>query len=167
MLLSREGRAIRFTEESVSVVGRAAQGVKGMGLRAKDDVVGMILIRRDAAVLTVSEDGMGKRTPVDEFPLQGRGGLGTLAVPSGTKVSPIVCALEVLDTDDIVIVTAAGKLARASALSVPVQGRRTQGKRLVQLAKGDRVVEATRAQGEGGTPVRDAFAGKDQGELGL
>jgi len=167
MLLSREGRAIRFTEESVSVVGRAAQGVKGMGLRAKDDVVGMILIRRDAAVLTVSEDGMGKRTPVDEFPLQGRGGLGTLAVPSGTKVSPIVCALEVLDTDDIVIVTAAGKLARASALSIPVQGRRTQGKRLVQLAKGDRVVEATRAQGEGGTPVRDAFAGKDQGELGL
>ena len=155
MLLSRGGRAIRFAEGDVSVVGRTAQGVKGMGLRDDDEVVGMILIRRDAAVLTVSEDGMGKRTPVDEFPLQQRGGLGTLAVPSGEKVSPIVCALEVLDTDEIVIVTATGKVTRASAGSVPVQGRRTQGRRLAQVAKGDRVVEVTRAEGEGGAPAAD------------
>ncbi|MSR20916.1 MAG: DNA gyrase subunit A [Gemmatimonadetes bacterium] len=155
MLLSRAGRAIRFPEEDVSVVGRTAQGVKGMGLRDGDEVVGMILIRRDAAVLTVSEDGMGKRTPVDEFPLQQRGGLGTLAVPSGEKVSPIVCALEVLDSDDLVIVTATGKVTRASAGSVPVQGRRTQGRRLAEVAKGDRVVEVTRAEGEGGAPAAD------------
>ena len=155
MLLSRAGRAIRFPEEDVSVVGRTAQGVKGMGLRDDDEVVGMILIRRDAAVLTVSEDGMGKRTPVDEFPLQQRGGLGTLAVPSGEKVSPIVCALEVLDSDDLVIVTATGKVTRASAGSVPVQGRRTQGRKLAVIAKGDRVVEVTRAEGEGGSPAAD------------
>ncbi len=155
MLLSRAGRAIRFPEEDVSVVGRTAQGVKGMGLRDGDEVVGMILIRRDAAVLTVSEDGMGKRTPVDEFPLQQRGGLGTLAVPSGEKVSPIVCALEVLDSDDLVIVTATGKVTRASAGSVPVQGRRTQGRRLAEVTKGDRVVEVTRAEGEGGAPAAD------------
>ncbi len=165
MLLSRGGRAIRFPEEEVSVVGRTAQGVKGMGLRADDEVVGMILIRRDAAVLTVSEDGMGKRTPVGEFPLQGRGGLGTLAVPSGEKVSPIVCALEVLDTDELVIVTATGKVTRASAGSVPVQGRRTQGRKLAQVAKGDRVVEVTRAEGEGGAPARDPVAGGVQAEL--
>ena len=158
MLLSRAGRAIRFPEEDVSVVGRTAQGVKGMGLRDDDEVVGMILIRRDAAVLTVSEDGMGKRTPVSDFPLQQRGGLGTLAVPSGEKVSPIVCALEVLDSDDLVIVTATGKVTRASAGSVPVQGRRTQGRRLAQVAKGDRVVEVTRAEGEGGAPPADLVA---------
>jgi DNA gyrase subunit A len=165
MLLSRGGRAIRFPEEEVSVVGRTAQGVKGMGLRGDDEVVGMILIRRDAAVLTVSEDGMGKRTPVGEFPLQGRGGLGTLAVPSGEKISPIVCALEVLDSDDLVIVTATGKVTRASAGSVPVQGRRTQGRRLAQVAKGDRVVEVTRAEGDGGAPARDPIAGGVQAEL--
>jgi len=165
MLLSREGRAIRFPEEEVSVVGRTAQGVKGMGLRDEDEVVGMILIRRAAAVLTVSEDGMGKRTPVSEFPLQGRGGLGTLAIPAGAKQSPIVCALEVLDTDELVIVTAAGKVTRASAGSVPVQGRRTQGRRLAQVAKGDRVVEVTRGGGEGGTPARDPIGAGVQAEL--
>jgi DNA gyrase subunit A len=164
MLLSRSGRAIRFPEEEVSLVGRSAQGVKGMGLRGDDEVVGMILIRRDAAVMTVSEDGMGKRTPVSEFPLQGRGGLGTLAVPGGTKVSPIVCALEVLDTDDLVIVSASGKMTRASAGSVPVQGRRTHGRRLAQLAKGDRVVEVTRAEGEGAAPARMGVGG-EQAEL--
>jgi DNA gyrase subunit A len=166
MLFSREGRSIRFAEDDVSVVGRTAQGVKGMGLRGDDEVVGMILVRRDAAVLTVSEDGMGKRTPVDEFPLQQRGGLGTLAVPSGTKISPIVCALEVLDSDELVLVTASGKVTRASAGTVPVQGRRTQGRRLAQVTKGDRVVEVTRGGGEGGTPARDPVgAGSPQAEL--
>ncbi|MDH3422081.1 MAG: DNA gyrase subunit A, partial [Gemmatimonadota bacterium] len=81
MLLSRGGRAIRFPEDEVSIVGRTAQGVKGMGLKGGDEVVGMLLIRRDSTVLTVSEDGTGKRTSVSEFPLQKRGGLGTLAVP--------------------------------------------------------------------------------------
>jgi DNA gyrase subunit A len=165
MLFSREGRSIRFAEDLVSVVGRTAQGVKGMGLRDDDEVVGMILVRRDAAVLTVSEDGMGKRTPIDEFPLQGRGGLGTLAVPSGSKVSPVVCALEVLDTDELVIVTASGKVTRASAGTVPVQGRRTQGRRLAEVGRGDRVVEVTRGGGEGGTPARDPVGAGAQAEL--
>jgi DNA gyrase subunit A len=165
MLFSRDGRSIRFAEEEVSVVGRTAQGVKGMGLRGHDEVVGMILVRRDAAVLTVSEDGMGKRTPVSEFPLQQRGGLGTLAVPSGTKNSPIVCALEVLDTDELVIVTGSGKVTRASAGTVPVQGRRTQGRRLAQVAKGDRVMEVTRGGGEGGAPARDPIGVGAQAEL--
>jgi DNA gyrase subunit A len=167
MLLSREGRAIRFPEEEVSVVGRTAQGVKGMGLRGKDGVVGMILIRRDSSVLTVSEDGLAKRTQVSDYPLQKRGGLGTLAVWAGAKVSPIVCALEVVEADEVMVVTASGTVSRAAADAVPVQGRRTQGKRLVPIDKGDRVVEVTRAEGRGGAPVRDPLAGDDQGELEL
>jgi DNA gyrase subunit A len=167
MLLSRQGRAIRFPEEEVSVVGRTAQGVKGMGLRGKDEVVGMVLIRRDSAVLTVSEDGLAKRTAVSDFPLQKRGGLGTLAVSSGEKVSPIVCALEVVEADEVMVVTAGGKVSRAAADAVPIQGRRTQGKRLVELAKGDRVVEVTRAEGRGGAPARDTAGGDEQAELEL
>ena len=167
MLLSRQGRAIRFPEEEVSVVGRTAQGVKGMGLRAKDEVVGVILIRRDSSVLTVSEDGLAKRTQVSDFPLQKRGGLGTLAVGGGAKMSPIVCALEVVEADEVMVVTAGGKVTRASAATVPVQGRRTQGKRLVDVPKGDRVVEVTRAEGSGGTPARERLSGDEQAELEL
>jgi DNA gyrase subunit A len=162
MLLSRGGRAIRFPEEEVSVVGRTAQGVKGMGLRGDDEVVGMLMIRRDSTVLTISEDGFGKRTPVSAFPLQKRGGLGTMA---GGATSPIVSALEVLEADEVMIVTAKGAVVRAAADSVPVQGRRTQGKRMATLAKGDRVVEVTRAEGRGGVPARDPLTGEEQGEL--
>ena len=164
MLLSRGGRAIRFPEEEVSVVGRTAQGVKGMGLKGDDEVVGMLLIRRDSTVLTISEDGLGKRTPVSAFPRQKRGGLGTLASPGGSA-SPIVCALEVLEADEVMIVTAQGKVVRSAADSVPIQGRRTQGKRMADLAKGDRVVEVTRASGRGGAPARDPMEEDEQAEL--
>lgn len=169
MLLSRSGRAIRFPEEEVSVVGRAAQGVRGMGLKGDDEVVGMLLIRRDSTVLTISEDGLGKRTAVVDFPLQKRGGLGTMAIPSDEGAAPIVSALEVLEADEVMIVTARGQVTRAAADSVPIQGRRTQGKQMADMEPGDRVVEVTRAQGRGGAPARDSVvaAGDDQQELDL
>ena len=154
MLLSRGGRAIRFPEDQVSIVGRTAQGVKGMALKGEDEVAGMLMIRRDATVLTVSEDGLGKRTPIHEFPLQNRGGMGNLAVPSGEKNAPIVAALEVVEADEVMIVTAGGSVTRAAADSVPVQGRRTAGKRMADVPSGDRVVEVTRAQGRGGAPAQ-------------
>lgn len=167
MLLSREGRAIRFPEEDISVVGRTAQGVKGMTLKGKDEIVGMLMIRRDSAVLTVSEDGLGKRTQVSDFPLQKRGGLGTLAVPSGETVSPIVCALEVLEADEVMIVTAGGQVTRAAADSVPVQGRRTVGRRMAAVEPDDRVVEVTRAEGRGGAPAKSGVEVGERGQLDL
>ena len=154
MLLSRGGRAIRFPEDQVSIVGRTAQGVKGMALKGDDEVAGMLMIRRDATVLTVSEDGLGKRTPIHDFPLQNRGGMGNLAVPSGEISAPIVAALEVVEADEVMIVTAGGTVTRAAADSVPVQGRRTAGKRMADVTSGDRVVEVTRAQGRGGAPAQ-------------
>jgi DNA gyrase subunit A len=166
MLLSRSGRAIRFPEDEITVVGRTAQGVKGMTLK-DDEVVGMLMIRRDSTVLTVSEDGSGKRTPVSDFPLQKRGGLGTLAVAAGADVSPVVCALEVLEADEVMIVTAGGQVTRVAADSVPLQGRRTQGRIIVRLEAGDRVVEVTRAQGRGGAPARDDVSTDADGQLDL
>ncbi len=166
MLLSRSGRAIRFPEDEITVVGRTAQGVKGMNLK-DDEVVGMVMIRRDSAVLTVSEDGSGKRTPVSDFPLQKRGGLGTLAVSGGADVSPIVCALEVLEADEVMIVTASGKVTRAAADSVPLQGRRTQSRSMTRIEAGDSVVEVTRAQGGGGVPARDDVSTTTDGQLDL
>jgi DNA gyrase subunit A len=167
MLLSRGGRAIRFPEDQISVVGRTAQGVKGMSLKNGDEVAGMLLIRRDSTVLTVSEDGLGRRTPVSEFPLQNRGGMGTLAVPSGEANAPIVCALEVVEADEVMIVTAGGQVTRAAADSVPIQGRRTVGRRMVEVEPGDRVVEVTRAEGRGGAPARDLVTSHGEGQLDL
>ncbi|MDA0329704.1 MAG: DNA gyrase subunit A [Gemmatimonadetes bacterium] len=162
MLLSRGGRAIRFPEDQVGIVGRTAQGVKGMSLKGDDEVAGMLLIRRDATVLTVSEDGLAKRTPIAEFPLQNRGGMGNLAGPGGAKDAAIVCALEVVEADEVMIVTSRGAVTRAAADSVPVQGRRTQGKRMAVVEAGDRVVEVTRAEGRGGAPAGDPLAKKAQ-----
>ena len=166
MLLSRSGRAIRFPEDEISIVGRNAQGVKGMTLK-DDEVVGMLLIRRDSTVLTVNEDGIGKRTEVSEFPLQKRGGLGTLAIPSGDEGSPIISVLEVMEADEVMVVTAGGQVSRAAADSVPVQGRRTQGKAIVTVTSGDRVVEVTRAEGRDGGPARDLTGVDAEGQLDL
>ncbi len=167
MLLSQGGRAIRFPEDEIGVVGRTAQGVKGMDLRGGDEVVGMLLIRREATVLTVTEDGMGKRTSVNEFPLQKRGGLGTMALPSAAGAAKIVCALEVLEADQLMIVSAGGQVSRIVADSVPLQGRRTQGRRVVKLPAGDRVVEVTRGEGRDGMPARSALDGDEEGQLDL
>jgi len=147
MLITKGGRAIRFPESDLSILGRTARGVKGIDLKGDDAVVGMLLIRRDAWVLSVTEDGRGKRTEVGEFPLQKRGGLGTLAVPSGDG-TPLVSALEVLEGDEVMVVMASGRVARLQADQVASQGRRTQGRSLVDPGKGDRVVEVTRAYSE-------------------
>ncbi|MCG6957688.1 MAG: DNA gyrase subunit A [Gemmatimonadetes bacterium] len=166
MLLSSAGRAIRFAEDEIPVVGRTAQGVKGIGLKGSEEVVGMVLVRREASVLTVGEDAMGKRTAVSEFPLQKRGGMGNLVTASGGGGARLVAALEVLDADEVMLVTAGGQVSRVEASSIPVRGRRTQGRKLVKLVAGDRVVEVTRSQEGGGAPAADPLAGSD-GQLDL
>ena len=147
MLITKAGRAIRFPESDLSILGRTAKGVKGIDLKGDDAVVGMLLIRREAWVLSVTEDGKGKRTEVGDFPLQKRGGLGTLAVSTGDGTA-LVSALEVLEGDEVMVVMASGEVTRLHADEVPSQGRRTQGRPLVQPATGDRVVEVTRAYSE-------------------
>ena len=123
-------------------------------------VVGMVVVRRGAHVLTVTENGRGKRTPVDAFPLQKRGGLGSLAVPVGKDAQAVVGAMEVLSADEVMIVTASGHVTRLAADRMPVQGRRTLGEVLVKPHGGDRVVEVSRAapasggtEGSEGDPV--------------
>ena len=167
MLLNSGGRAIRFTEAEVPSVGRTAQGVKGMELRGSEEVVGMVLIRREANVLTVSEDAVGKRIPVGEFPLQKRGGMGTLVTSSGGTESRVVAALEILDADMVMLISAGGQVMRVAADSIPVQGRRTQGRKVAKLAAGDRVVEVTRSQGGEEAPTPAPLLGGEDGQLDL
>ena len=147
LVLSRGGRAIRFPEDQVPVVGRTAQGVKGMGLKGTDKVVGMLLVRREAQVLTVTDLGVGRRTPVDEFPLQNRGGLGILALAEGEGSGALVSVLDVVEGEDVMLVSGGGKVFRVPVVEIPKQSRRARGRRVVTLPSGDRVVEVTRASG--------------------
>jgi DNA gyrase subunit A len=163
MVFSRTGRAIRFPESQISVLGRTAQGVKGMGLRGEDSVVGMLLVRREAQVMTMTEDGYARRTGVDEFPLQNRGGLGTMVLPGGGDAGALVSALEVVSGEDVMVVSAGGKVVRVPVADIPEQHRRSRGRRLVSLPSGDQVVEVTRASGKGGQvshPGRKGGGGK-------
>ncbi|RMH17605.1 MAG: DNA gyrase subunit A [Gemmatimonadetes bacterium] len=169
VLISSAGRAIRFAESEVSLMGRTAQGVRGIDLRDDARVVGVLLLRRDAWVLTVTEQGYAKRTPVGEFPLQKRGGLGTLAGPSSGEGGALVSALEVLDGDEVMIVAASGQVTRVAVDDVPEQGRRTVGSRLMKVGSGDRVVEVTRAHRSGARQdaAETAVAASEEGGAGL
>jgi DNA gyrase subunit A len=150
VLVTRQGRAIRFAEDDVPMMGRVAQGVKGMQLRAGDGVIGMVVVRREAALCTVTELGYAKRTPVSDYPAQKRGGLGTITLDVSAKTGPVVAAKELLDGDELMVITAAGAALRLSGAAVPVQGRATQGKRVISVGAGDRVVEVSRVAREGG-----------------
>ena len=168
MLLTRDGRAIRFEEKDVSIMGRTAQGVKGIDLRGDDRVVGVILVRRDSAVLTMSEEGWAKRTPLSDFPLQKRGGLGTMAIPPGASGGGLVGALEIVGRDEITIVTASGGVSHIDVESVPEQGRRTRGTQISQIPTGDRVVEVARSiareEGTNGSAAPPISSGEPRDE---
>ena len=150
MLATQHGRAIRFAEGQVPVMGRAAFGVKGIGLRGDDLVVSALLIRREGTVLAVSDQGWGRRTDVNDYPRQKRGGLGVLMTPPGGGDGRLIGAIEVLDQDAVMLVTAAGRITQVVAGDVPVTGKAARGTRLAEVEVGDRVVRVTRTQGGGG-----------------
>jgi DNA gyrase subunit A len=148
VLVTRAGRAIRFPEADVPVMGRTAQGVKGMQLRETDTIVGMVVVRRDATLSTVTDQGFAKRTPVGEYPVQKRGGMGTITLDVNEKSGQLVAAKEILEGDELMVISASGAATRVSADEIPVQGRATQGKRVLAVSPGDRVVEVSRVARE-------------------
>ncbi|HSL68782.1 MAG TPA: DNA gyrase C-terminal beta-propeller domain-containing protein, partial [Longimicrobiales bacterium] len=156
VLVTRAGRAIRFHEADVPVLGRTAQGVKGMQLRAKDNIVGMVVVRRDATLCTVTELGYAKRTPITDYPVQRRGGMGTITLDVSDKSGPLVAAKELLPGDELMVISASGAATRLGAHDISIQGRATQGKRVLPLGTGDRVVEVARVAKE-----REAGAGAE------
>ena len=147
LLVTRRGRGIRFPEDQVPVVGRTAQGVKGVSLRDGDEVAGMLAVVRDASVLVVTEGGAGKRTPLAEFSAQKRGGLGTRAAGLDAESGKVVSALEVLEDDQVMLVSAGGVLTPFAAAEIGLLGRNAGGQKLATPATGDRIVEVTRSFG--------------------
>jgi len=149
VLVTRQGRAIRFPEAEVPSMGRATQGVKGVELRTGDAVIGMVVVRRDASICTVTANGYAKRTPLSEYPVQKRGGLGTVTLDVTERTGALVTAKELLPGDELMVITAAGRAIRLTDNQVPEQGRATQGKRVLSGEEGDPVVEVARVAHEG------------------
>jgi DNA gyrase subunit A len=147
LLGTKQGITIRFKEEEVRPMGRMAYGVKGITLEEGNDVIGMETITPDSttAILTVTEGGYGKRTPVGEYRIQGRGGKGIISVKTTERNGPAVGFLQVRDDDEIMLMAAQGKVLRCKVDDIREIGRNTQGVRILDLdGVEDRVVAVAR-----------------------
>ncbi|MBI2646177.1 MAG: hypothetical protein HYW85_03980 [Deltaproteobacteria bacterium] len=133
---------MRFAEAQVRSVGRIARGVKGITLGKGDQVVGMEVIapQSKANILTVTENGYGKRTDADEYRSQSRGGKGIITIKTTDRNGRVVGMIEAPDESDVMIITDQGQVIRMQAKGISVIGRNTQGVRLINLSEGERVV---------------------------
>jgi len=144
VLATRQGMAIRFHEEKVRDMGRGAYGVRGIMLEDKDYVIGMVVIRRDATLLVVTEKGYGKRSEIGDYRMTNRGGKGVINLKVTDKVGEVVAIKEALDSDELMIITQKGIIIRQPIGKIKVIGRNTQGVRLINLDSGDKVVDVAR-----------------------
>ncbi len=145
LLGATNGRAIRFHESDARPMGRNTRGVRGMSLGDGDALVGMLVVKRDgASVLTVAENGYGKRSPLDEYRIQTRGGKGILTMKTTPKTGRLVALKSVLDGDDLMIVTHNGIAIRMRVADIREMGRNTQGVRVINLKAGDAIADVAR-----------------------
>ena len=139
-LTTREGKSIRFKESELRGMGRVATGNIGIRMAPDNAVVGMETISEGATILTVTENGYGKRTKTDEYPRQARGGQGVFTIKTSERNGPVVYSYQVSDQDQLMIITGHGKIIRIRAADISVIGRNTQGVKLINLGEGEKVV---------------------------
>lgn len=139
-LATKSGKSIRFKEAQVRSMGRTARGVKGIKLDKGDELVGMEMIDDDTTILAVTEHGIGKRTKGSGYRAQRRGGAGVITIKTTQRNGYVVGIRQVTDDDDLMLITALGKIIRIRARDVPIIGRNTQGVKLIGLGAGERVV---------------------------
>ena len=144
VLAKSGGKAVRFHEQDVRSMGRSAHGVRGVTLEDDDHVVGMVVIAREGTLLVVSENGYGKRSPVSEYRVTRRGGKGIITLRCTEKIGRLVALKEVVDEDELLIMSQGGAMIRVPIKGVSVIGRATQGVRLINLDEGDKVVDVAR-----------------------
>ena len=159
LLGTHEGKSIRFSEENIRSSGRKTMGVKGIRLSSKDDrVIGMLVVKREGTILVGTEKGYGKRTDVIQYRTQNRGGKGVLTMRCTKKTGKMVNIMEVVDTDDLIIITNSGVLMRQPVSAIRTIGRVTQGVRLVKLDKGTTISSITRVFHVDQTPREEGVA---------
>jgi len=139
-LTTRQGKAIRFQESDLRSMGRVAAGNIGIRMEEGDEMVGMEAIGEGATILTVTENGFGKRTKTEEYRRQARGGKGVLTIKTTKRNGPVVYSYQVNDTEQLMLITEQGKIIRIKVEDISVIGRNTQGVRLINLSEGEKVV---------------------------
>ncbi len=144
VIATRMGMAIRFPEEKVRSMGRTAYGVRGINLAKDDYVIGMVAVKRDSSLLVVSENGYGKRTKIDDYRMTNRGGKGVINMKASDRNGEVVTIKEVLDQDELILMTQNGIANRQSVKDIKVIGRNTQGVRLIKLKGDDKVTDVAR-----------------------
>jgi len=147
LLSSREGKAIRFQEEDVRGMGRAARGVKGITLGKNDFLVSMDILSPGAigvSILSVTENGFGKRSPVEDYRLQSRGGKGIITVKTTARNGKLVGTQQITDQDEVMLITDKGKIIRLRCGEIRLSSRNTQGVKLIELEAGERVMAVAR-----------------------
>ncbi|HKK14147.1 MAG TPA: DNA gyrase C-terminal beta-propeller domain-containing protein, partial [Gammaproteobacteria bacterium] len=157
MLLTDAGKAIRFRESDVRPMGRTACGVRGIRLQEGRRVIALIIVD-EGCVLTATANGYGKRTPVEDYPVHGRGGQGVISVQTGGRNGPVVGAVLVHEQDEIMLISNAGTLVRTRVGEVSMMSRNTQGVKLISLGEGEQLVGIERIAEEdnGGEPEEPA-----------
>lgn len=144
LLSSAGGKSIRFKESEVRPMGRASRGVKGMNLAKGDELVGMEIISEGTTILTVSEMGYGKRSPLEDYPRQKRGGKGVITLKTTQRNGRVKGVFQVADEDELMLITNTGKIIRLKVNSIRVIGRNTQGVKLIGLEAGEKVTGVAR-----------------------
>jgi DNA gyrase subunit A len=149
VLGTENGKAIRFSEDDVRCMGRATRGVKGITLRGDDTVKGIVIVDKNATLLTVCENGFGKRTDYSEYSAQRRGGQGVINIKTTDRNGKVVALINVSDEDEIMMMTANGMVIRAAIKTIRSIGRNTQGVKLISLKKGDKLVSVAPVVSDG------------------
>ena len=147
-IATKQGMAIRFKEDDVRDMGRTARGVRGISLEEGDEVIGMDIPAQNTFMLTVSENGFGKCTPVDEYRVQSRGGKGTINLKTVEKVGNVSGVLQVVNEDNVMLISNAGKVIRLKVQEIPVNHRVTQGVKLIDLEPEEKLVGVARTTSE-------------------
>ena len=170
ILATRKGMAIRFNERDVREMGRAARGVRGVRLKPGDEVVGAVVVREGASLLTVTTRGGGKRTKVEDYRVQHRGGKGLINFRLTEKTGQVVGVREVTDDDELMLVTRGGVINRQPARQIRVIGRATQGVRVIALDEGDELIDIAKVAAdldEGVEDVEDMEDGARDAEVAV
>jgi DNA gyrase subunit A len=144
MLFSSEGKAVRFSETDVRAMGRVSKGVRGMRLPEGHSVISMVIPEDNGLLLTVCENGYGKRTKIEEFPTKGRGGKGMIAIQASERNGPLVGVTQLFDGDEIMLISDQGTMVRTRGDEVSIVGRNTQGVRVIRLKENEKLVSLAR-----------------------
>src|SRR5581483_12015953 len=140
---SHEGMAIRFEESEVRPMGRQARGVRAMDLDEGDYLIGAEMVEKEGLILSIAENGLGKRTPLEDYRLTHRGGKGVINMKTTKKTGSVTAILSVREDSELIIVSQNGKIIRMESSTIRQAGRSTQGVKLVTLDEGDKVAAAS------------------------